>query len=133
MHPLFQADDDLRENYYMASFVEPHVTTLTMEYRSVANDFLSDKMDDYQLQEVIDAYGITGLNLEIVRLSPLHEVNDMLIADKVQNYKDFVTYHKATHERTSELDDYFNIWLLRLGIDSKMYADLCKAIDASKT
>lgn len=131
MHPLWQADADLKENYYMASFVEPHVTTLTMEYRSVANEFLSNKMEG--LQPVIEAYGIEGLNPGLVRLSPLLEVNDMLIADKVQNYKDFVTYHKKTHERTSELDDYFKIWLHRLGVDSTMYANLCKAIDASKT
>lgn len=130
LHPLFQADEDLKENWYMARYVDPHVLLLAIEYRSVANDFLSNKIES--LQETIEAYGIDGLNPELVRLSPLFEVNEMLIADKVQNYKDFVTYHKATHDRTSELDDYFNIWLKRLGVSDQLYNSLCAAIDASK-
>lgn len=130
LHPLFQADEDLKENFYMASFVFPHVLLLTMEYRSVANEFLSNKMEG--LHEVIDAYGVEGLSPGLVRLSPLKEVNDMLIADKVQNYKDFVTYHQRTHERTSELDDYFNIWLNTLGVSDKQYGELIDLIDESK-
>lgn len=130
LHPLFQADEDLKENFYMASFVFPHVLLLTMEYRSVANEFLSDKIEG--LQGVIYNYGIEGLNPGLVRLSPLKEVNDMLIADKVQNYKDFVTYHQKTHERTSELDDYFNIWMNTLGVTDKQYGELAQLIEESK-
>ena len=130
LHPLFQADEDLKENSYLYCFVSPYALMLTMEYRSVANEFLSNKMEG--LQEVIEAYGIEGLNPGLVRLSPMKEVNDMLIADKVQNYKDFVTYHQKTHERTSELDDYFNIWMNTLGVSDKQYGELIKLIDESK-
>ena len=131
LHPLFQADEDLKENFYMASFAFPHVLLLTMEYRSVANEFLSDKMDDIDISPLLRDLGYKEVAKQI-RLSPLKEVNDMLIADKVQNYKDFVTYHQKTHARTSELDDYFNIWLEALGVSDAQYGELIKLIDESK-
>lgn len=118
LHPLLQADEDLKENAYMCSFVEPHVLLLTMEYRNIANAFLSDKMDA--------PYDIP------IKLSPLFEVNEMLVADKVQNRKDFVTYHKATHDRSGQLDLYFKLWLKALDISEETYNNLCKGIDKSK-
>ena len=33
IHPLFQADEDLEENYYLASSFEPRVLMLAMEFR----------------------------------------------------------------------------------------------------
>ena len=116
IHPLFQADEDLQENYYVASRLDPHVLMLAMEYRSVANEYLSDKVNTEQK----------------IRLSPLAEVNQMLIADKVQNYKDFLTYHHDTHERSGALLVYFARWLKRLEIDDATYLNLCKAIDERK-
>lgn len=118
LHPLLQNDEDLKENAYMVSFVEPHVILLTMEYRSVANEFLSDKIPAHRWDKI--------------RLSPLYEVNDMLVADKVQNYKDFITYHRGTHERSDELDEYFRKWLDQLGIDQACYQNLADAIERSK-
>ena len=50
----------------------------------------------------------------------------MLIADKVQNYKDFLLYHKNTHERSDELDEYFNSWFKILHCD---YKELVKIIE----
>lgn len=119
LHPLFQADADLKENYYMASFVEPHALLLAMEYRSVANDFLSDKIPAHRWDDI--------------RLSPLKEVNDMLIADKVQNFKDFLTYHHGTHERSEELFLYFDKWLTALNIPHQQYLSLCERIDTERS
>jgi hypothetical protein len=116
IHPLLQADVDLQENYYIASFVDHHTLLLAMEYRSVANEYLSDKVDTEQK----------------IRLSPLLEVNEMLIADKVQNYKDFVTYHYGTHARSDELNRYFHKWLAALDVSLGQYQNLCSAIDGSK-
>ena len=116
LHPLFQADEDLQENYYMASFVDPHVLLLTMEYRNIANAYLSDKITTTQP----------------LKLSPLWEVNEMLIADKVQNKKDFVTYHQGTHARSDELSRYFDKWLTALKISPHTYRELCKQIEESK-
>lgn len=116
IHPLFQADEDLEENYYLASSFEPRVLMLAMEYRSVANEYLSDKVNTEQK----------------IRLSPLKEVNQMLVADKVQNYKDFLTYHHGTHERSGELLVYFARWFNKLNIDNQKYLNLCKTIDERK-
>jgi len=116
LHPLLQADADLKENAYMVSFVEPHVLLLAMEYRNIANAYLSDKIDTDQE----------------LKLSPLYEVNDMLIADKIQNRKDFMTYHCGIHARSDELARYFNKWLNALNIGADPYISLCKKIDESK-
>lgn len=115
LHPLLQSDEDLKENEYLVSFIEQHVLMLAMEYRSVANEYLSAKVN-------------TGHK---IRLSPLYEVNDMLVADKVQNYKDFIIYHRGTHPCTYELDVYFNDWLDVLDITEESFQNLWKAIDES--
>ena len=119
IHPLLQADEDLQNNFNRVAFeCSPAVVMLAMEYRSVANEFLSDK--------------IPALRYSVIRLSPLCEVNEMLIADKVQNRKDFITYHKGTHARSEELDIYFEKWMVALDISEETYNSLCKAIDESK-
>lgn len=134
LHPLLQADNDLKlHGLLVASSCDAKIVLLAMEYRSVANEFLSNRMDDEGIEYVMKYGGRKLLRKDLVRLSPLFEVNDMLIADKVQNYKDFVTYHKATHARSEKLDNYFNIWLTTLGVDDIMYTNLCRIIDESKT
>jgi hypothetical protein len=62
----------------------------------------------------------------------LFEVNDMLIADKVQNRKDYITHHQCTHPHTMQLDLYFDVWLRALNISEKTYENMCRAIDRSK-
>lgn len=100
IHPMIQSDSDLLENYNSVSnIISTNVMMLAMEYRSVANAYLSHR---------------TIFSLNEIRLSPLKEVNDMLIADKVQNYKDFILYHHGTHPRSKELHQYFKNWLDRL-------------------
>jgi hypothetical protein len=85
------------------------VVALALEYRHIANATLSQR-------------SITS-STEIP-LSPLAEVNEMLVADKVQNRYDFVLHHAATHPRASELARYFTLWLERLSIDEARYAEL---------
>jgi hypothetical protein len=117
LHPLLQHDFDLDQNYYMVSnSCDAKVVMFAMEYRSVANEFLSDKIN-------------SGNE---IRLSPLYHVNDMLAADKVQNYKDFLTYHCGTHPRSDELNRYFIKWPKRLGITDEDYQRLSTIIDNSK-
>lgn len=100
IHPLVQADADLLENFDLVrKSIGSDVLMLAMEYRSVANEYLSRRM---------------VFSLDEIRLSPLKDVNDMLIADKVQNYKDFILYHHGTHPRSKELHEYFKNWLDRL-------------------
>lgn len=114
LHPMLQNDEDLLKNHAVLKWtVAGDVMLLAMEYRSVANEYLSDKVDSGQL----------------IRLSPLSEVNDMLIADKVQNYKDFIKYHKGMHSRSVQLDQYFNEWLTALAIDQSKFQTLCNGIN----
>jgi hypothetical protein len=118
LHPLLQEDKDLMENFhFVASSTDVWTMMLVMEYRNIANAYLSDKINTEQP----------------LKLSPLFEVNEMLIADKVQNKKDFITYHYGTHARSDELARYFNKWLNALGIESDTYTRLCKRIDDERT
>lgn len=103
LHPMFQSDTDLALNYGKYN-IDSDIMLLAMEYRSVANEYLSTRKISH---------------LREIRLSPLKEVNDMLIADKIQNYKDFELYHENTHPRSEALIRYFNNWLFKLKCYSK--------------
>ncbi len=93
LHPLFQGDQELREvRPEMLQRFSPRALLLVMEYRSVANAYLSERQIN---------------RIEEIRLSPLEEVQYMLIADKIQNRKDFERYHKPFHPRSIELELYF--------------------------
>lgn len=115
LHPIVQDDKSLSENKYLLKNIDTDVIIASIEYRSVANEYLS-KREISSLSEI--------------RLSPLKDVNDMLIADKIQNRKDFELYHLGKHERSVELDSYFKKWLERLNITEEFYQEikneLCK-------
>ncbi len=107
LHPIFQADSDFLENWDKDFVgINPKVILLAVEYRSVANEYLS-------LRKIS--------SLDEIRLSPIEEVNMMLVADKIQNRKDFEIYHEGTHERSKELKEYFLNWLQRLEVTEKVY------------
>ncbi len=109
LHPIVQSDESLFENYnFDFTKVDSKVLIATIEYRSVANEYLSNKKIDSSSE---------------IRLSPLKDVNDMLIADKIQNRKDFEAYHKQTHPRSVELDQYFKNWLQKLEVSESFYQD----------
>lgn len=118
LHPLMQEDADFAQFFLDLSefpfYIQPKVVALSVEYRSVANEYLSKRK-------------ITSINE--IRLSPVKDVNDMLIADKIQNYKDFVLYHKKTHNRSDELEIYFKNWFQRLGITDEYYNSMLKHLE----
>lgn len=100
LHPLTQDDQNLEKTFTMLTdTVKSYHLGISLEYRNIANAYLS-KRDIASIDEI--------------HLSPLGEVNDMLIADKIQNYKDFLLYHKDTHPRSKELNHYFNNWIDKL-------------------
>ena len=111
LHPLLQDDATLAEHYArvaQAVSQEPqgaYVLGLAMEYRSVANEYLSHC--------TMRACGI--------RLSPLKDVNDMLVGNKVQNRKDFEN-HAATHTNRVRLAEYFREWCEALGVADRYEA-----------
>ncbi len=109
LHPLLQNDEDLARNYNWVSNTMHDqvggtgVMALAMEYRAVANEYLSNCL--------MRAGGI--------RLSPLKDVNDMLIGDKVQNRKDFERYHAEAHANRARLTEYFCEWCDALGVATR--------------
>lgn len=111
LHPLVQSDleliDFLRDYPNRQAFDAHGCGTnqlvLAIEYRRSANSYLShDQPHDYTP-------------------SPLPEVAAMLVADKVQNRKDFERYHAATHPRHAELTAYFRTWITILGVSEGAY------------
>lgn len=116
LHPLLQADRDLRTHLPRLDELTDDlvVVALAIEYRGIANATLSSR----KITSPTD-----------IPLSPLTDVNAMLVADKVQNRRDFLRYHRATHPRADELERYFALWLERLGIDDDAYAMLTADLD----
>jgi len=107
LHPLVQSDEDLKifwDNRSQYSNVDKDVLLLAIEYRNIANSYLSHMP-----------------TRATVHLSPLSDVNFMLIADKIQNRKDFEIYHKGKHENSDRLSEYFSQWLSALGVSEEAY------------
>ncbi len=111
LHPLVQADNDLLRNLPRAAQLtdDPQVLMLAMEYRNIANGYLSEA----PRREAAE-----------ISIGPLREVHDMLRADKVQNFKDFLLHHRHRHPRSDALEQYFRSWLVRLEVAPQTFAQL---------
>jgi hypothetical protein len=126
LHPIFQSDKLLSQlfadAYSELSIISPRVVVLGMEYRRVANSYtIKNKV---KKPEDID-------------IGPLEKVHQMLVADKIQNKKDFMKYMYLKHERpayqkVSERSvQYFDSWLTRLGISQEMYQKIVEQVEQS--
>ena len=91
LHPLVQADSDLAVHGKRIEELTDDVAVvmLAFEYRNIANATLSTRT----IESAAD-----------IPLSPLADVNAMLVADKVQNRKDFIAHHRGKHPRSEALD-----------------------------
>ncbi|MGI9571562.1 MAG: hypothetical protein ACR2PH_17895 [Desulfobulbia bacterium] len=104
IHPLLQGDTEYFTNFHsIFNNADPDSIMLAVEYRRCANAYLckphtDDWYDDWPTKE-----GVVNLVCKEVAL--------MLLADKVQNMKDFMLYHYHTHERADELLRYFAAWI----------------------
>ena len=113
LHPLMQSDLDFYKyitNLKKYRNISQKTQALTLEYRRAANSYLCTPYNN---------------NVKIV----LEETKLMLIADKVQNYKDFLLYHYGIHERSNQLNQYFINWLSYLGIDNSELNNIRNAIN----
>lgn len=119
LHPIFQSDVDLQNAFNInptdLKRLDPKALILTMEYRSVANEYLSYR----EIQSVDE-----------IRLSPLEDVNVMLKADKIQNRKDFELYHFLSHPRSLELQKYFYNWCIKLNLTDEFYTSIKEQIQS---
>jgi len=103
IHPIVQDGESLAKNYENVQHLDGRTLIFAMEYRRTANAWLC------------------GMKKPKNPLSPLHQVNLMLVADKIQNRKDFEVYHKGTHENSAALTQYFADWLDVLGVSEADY------------
>lgn len=102
LHPLLQSDEMFNKHKSNDfNWLDNESLILAMEYRRVANSYLS----------TMNINNFVGFSC--------NEVKEMLIADKVQNYKDFMKYHFGKHKRSEELHKYFNNWFDLLDINYK--------------
>lgn len=107
IHPLVQNDEDFENNIALvASTVSRATLVYVLEYRNVANRHLLEKVG------------------QPIKLSVIPEVNLMLKADKIQNYKDFRKYHLGTHEKSAELEQYFEEWLAALNVSKERFLQI---------
>ena len=120
VHPMLQADEALEASLeagsvFLSHSLDPAAVVLAMAYRCAANAYLS--------------HHCRGES-DVVQLSELKDVNDMLVADKVQNRKDFEIHHLHRHERSDILAVYFANWLRALGVSESRYQEMVGALAA---
>lgn len=110
LHPVFQDDSEFiknKSNFFDGIAIESLL--LAVEYRNIANRYLSSNLSDMN-------------DIEKIRLEMVPEIRLMLIADKVQNYKDFMLYHQE-HIKYDTLYAYFHQWFKILDIDINKYLE----------
>lgn len=95
IHPLVQNSEDVDVSW-------SDVLPLAEEYRDRANSYLCrPETDHIKTPEQLHArLGEISLPCAF-----------MLLADKMQNQKDFRIHHWFTHKRAAELENYFNLWI----------------------
>jgi hypothetical protein len=102
---LADTSDDL-------TLISPRAIVLGMEYRRIANS--------YTIKNKIR-------NPESIEIGSIDKVHKMLVADKIQNKKDFMKYiymkqDRPSYKKVSEHGlQYFNSWFDRLSIGHDMY------------
>lgn len=111
IHGLMQSDADLLNFYYKGRTVDldNKVLFLALEYRNTANQWLREHGADAKRPDIV-----------------LTEIRDMLVADKVQNYHNFLTNYKDIHKDSVELEAYFTNWLEHLNVKYEDYAKVLK-------
>jgi hypothetical protein len=124
LHPIFQNDRLLSqllvENPSELSLISPQAIVLGMEYRHIANNYtIKNKIKNY----------------ESIKIGSLEKVHKMLVADKIQNKKDFMKYMYLKHDRPSYVKasehglQYFDSWLDRLSVSQKTYMEITEKVE----
>ncbi len=114
LHPLYQNQNDFANNWNKLKILNQdyiNAVVLALEYRNIANAYLPSKII---------------CSLEQINLS-IPEVNQMLIADKIQNRKDFELYN-SNHSNAERLKRYFQDWFYVLNISESFYLETVEEI-----
>lgn len=120
LHPIYQVIRNPEESEVYKVYghlFNDHSVSLAKEYARVANAYLCKR--HYKSKD------------DVVNLSEVKEVNDMLIADKVQNRKDFECNYesqedKELFDRSDKLSQYFKNWIKALGLTENDYLEFKK-------
>lgn len=110
VHPIFQDPDipvEIIQLYVDKFELSTAVVCAALQYRKAANSFLPKDVYTGRQPPVIFDQGIKF----------------MLIADKIQNLKDFLKYFDKTSPRYKPLQTYFETWLAVLGAHTMAYAN----------
>lgn len=113
LHPLVQ-DNVMTPEEISLRTKSPDVVLYTVQYAQVANAYLPKHFRSYK---------------DKLPVIPNITVHFMLIADKVQNFKDFYrsfknNKHLLTENSYHDLIHYFHNWFLHLGISPVSYVEL---------
>lgn len=116
LHPMVQNEIDHNDNIDSLEAI-PEIECsleLALRYRQFANAYLC--------RPGTDTWDIPVIRRVLVNAAGLmnKQVNYMLIADKVQNQKDFLKYHYGTHARSEQLKKYFENWLVVLDYQTEV-------------
>lgn len=115
LHPLFQSDDDFNtKGKSLIGILPPIPTAFALEYRNIANAYLAKRT----IEDVSE-----------IAVSPLEQVNTMLVADKIQNYKDLLANKNIEKEKRQHLQNYFFNWFERLETKSPFVSKTIREIE----
>lgn len=109
LHPIVQNSEAVNVSWSSAY-------QLACEYRDKANAYLCRPDTDW-VTTPEDVRSVVGNMSDDCRA--------MLIADKRQNYGDFIAAHFGKHARSEQLDRYFRLWLSFLEGTSPQPAQRC--------
>lgn len=98
IHPLVQNDLQIISD----KPISMGCISLAEEYRDKANAYLCRPENDHIWCRLALAEILQHISKPCAW---------MLLADKVQNQKDFRKYHWFTHPRAEQLERYFNLWI----------------------
>jgi hypothetical protein len=116
LHPLYQDDEFFSEQVAGAKYdgITARTAIFVVEYRNVANACTSSMRGKRAV------------------VSPLKQVNLMLIADKVQNYKDARQHliPKINYGEGRRLHAYFRKWLKALGVSDAQRLEYERIMEA---
>lgn len=118
LHPIIEGEHDLARVLDDPTAVCRVSLGYAQDFAAAASHF---RVDDYS----------AGLRPDVAGLPT--SVLQMLIADKVQNRKDFTLYHRHTHPRAADLEGYFVCWLNHLGVDQTRYRELAGIAESADT
>ena len=128
IHPLVQGDKALCQLFSEQldpefALLSTGAVILAMEYRRVANS--------YTIKHKIRS-------ADTIDRGPLEKVHKMLIADKIQNKKDFMKFMYLKHERSGYQKasehalKYFDSWLEKLEVSPETYQEVIEKLEQAK-